>query len=71
LDMIMPDMSGPEVYRAMRSIDPNVRVLIASGFSIDKDIQALLDLDRGAAAYIQKPFLRCDLLAAVDRLLHM
>lgn len=64
LDMILPNMGGPELFRTMKSIHPEVRVLIASGFSIDKDIQALLDK---GAAFIQKPFLRDELLKAVRR----
>ena len=35
LDMIMPDMSGGEVFDRLREINPRVMVLLASGYSID------------------------------------
>jgi DNA-binding NarL/FixJ family response regulator len=50
----MPDKHGSKVFDALVAIDANVRVLIASGYSIDGDAMALLE--RGAAGFLQKPF---------------
>ena len=54
LDMIMPDMSGSMTYDRMKEIDPDIKVLLASGYSIDG--QATEILNRGCNGFIQKPF---------------
>ena len=54
LDMIMPDMSGGEVFDKLMELDPNVKMLLSSGYSIDG--QATEILERGCDAFIQKPF---------------
>ncbi|MDD5452302.1 MAG: PAS domain-containing protein [Desulfovibrionales bacterium] len=54
LDMIMPDMSGSEVYDIIKEINPAVRVLLSSGYSITG--QAAGILERGCDGFIQKPF---------------
>jgi len=54
LDMIMPDMRGSETYDRMKDINPNVKVLLSSGYSIDG--QATEILNRGCDGFIQKPF---------------
>jgi PAS domain S-box-containing protein len=59
LDMVMPELSGSETFRAMKNINPDVKVVIASGFSIAGEAQELLD--EGAFSFIQKPFLVSEL----------
>ncbi len=54
LDMIMPEMSGKETFAALQAIHPAVKVLLASGYSMDDEIRQLIG--RGAKGYIQKPF---------------
>ena len=54
LDMIMPDMSGGETYDRMKDINPEMKVLLSSGYSING--QATEILDRGCNGFIQKPF---------------
>ena len=54
LDMIMPDMSGYVTYDRMKDINPKVKFLLSSGYSIDA--QATEILDRGCNGFIQKPF---------------
>jgi len=54
LDMIMPDMGGGETYDTLKQINPKVRVLLSSGFSIDS--QASDIVERGCDGFIQKPF---------------
>jgi two-component system, cell cycle sensor histidine kinase and response regulator CckA len=54
LDMIMPDMSGSDTYDRMKKIDPDIKVLLASGYSING--QATEIMDRGCNGFIQKPF---------------
>ena len=59
LDMILPDMGGGEVYDRLKKVNPDVKVLLASGYSIDG--QASEILDRGCNGFIQKPFRISDL----------
>lgn len=54
LDMIMPDMGGAETFSRLKQIDPEVRVLLSSGYSVDG--QASEILDQGCSGFIQKPF---------------
>ncbi|MFZ7127079.1 MAG: response regulator [Desulfobacterales bacterium] len=53
LDMHMPGMKSCDVFDALRRIDPEVRVLLASGYSADKSVQTLLRT--GCSGFIQKP----------------
>jgi len=54
LDMIMPGMGGGEVFDRLREMEPHIRVLLSSGYSVDGKAQAILD--RGCNGFIQKPF---------------
>ena len=54
LDMIMPDISGGETYDLLRAINPQIKVLLSSGYSIDGQAQEILE--RGCDGFIQKPF---------------
>ena len=54
LDMIMPNLSGDELFYKLREIRPDVKVLIASGYSSDSRTSAVLR--DGAKGFIQKPF---------------
>jgi len=59
LDMVMPGMGGGEAYAGLKEIDPNVKVLLSSGYSMDG--QAAEILKRGCDGFIQKPFKLNDL----------
>ncbi len=54
LDMIMPGMNGDEVFDRLKAINPEVRVLLSSGYSING--QAVHILEKGCMGFIQKPF---------------
>ncbi|MEE8300177.1 MAG: response regulator, partial [Desulfatiglandales bacterium] len=54
LDMIMPDMGGGATYDRLKEINPDIKVLLSSGYSIDG--QATQILKRGCNSFIQKPF---------------
>ncbi len=63
LDMAMPVMAGPEMFRRARAADPSLRVLLTSGFASTEDSQALLR--EGAYGLVSKPYSPAHLLAAV------
>ncbi len=54
LDMIMPDMNGEQTYLNLKRLDPDVKVLLSSGYSIDG--QAAKIMQQGCNGFIQKPF---------------
>jgi two-component system cell cycle sensor histidine kinase/response regulator CckA len=54
LDMIMPVMGGAETYDRLKEINPDIKVLLSSGYSIDGQAQEIMD--RGCNGFIQKPF---------------
>ncbi len=54
LDMIMPDMNGREVFDGLKAINAHVKVLLASGYSIDGPAAQVMA--RGCSGFIQKPF---------------
>lgn len=54
LDMIMPGMTGGEVFDQIRQINPGARILLASGYSINGQAAAIMK--RGCDGFIQKPF---------------
>ena len=59
LDLIMPEMGGSETYDRLKEIDPDVKVLLSSGYSLGG--QATEILNRGCDGFIQKPFSLKDL----------
>jgi PAS domain S-box-containing protein len=54
LDVVMPEMGGGEAYDQLKKLNPDVKVLLSSGFSIDGEASDILD--RGCNGFIQKPF---------------
>ena len=54
LDMIMPEMDGGETYDRLKEINPAIKVLLSSGYSIDGQAEEILN--RGCDGFIQKPF---------------
>jgi two-component system, cell cycle sensor histidine kinase and response regulator CckA len=54
LDMLMPAMGGPETFQELKAIDPGVRVLLSSGYSLDGEAQEVMAA--GARGFIQKPY---------------
>jgi len=54
LDMILPGMDGNEIYDQLKGINPDVKVLLSSGYS--QNGQAAEILDKGCNGFIQKPF---------------
>jgi len=67
LDMIMPGMSGREVFSRLREIDPEVKVLLSSGYSIGYEAEELME--KGCKGFIQKPYSLADLSRIVSKAL--
>jgi len=56
LDLIMPGMDGKETFTELKKINPAVKVLLSSGYSIDGNTRQLLDM--GIRGFIQKPYVQ-------------
>ena len=67
LDIIMPDMGGGEVFDRIKEINPRVKVLLSSGYSIDG--QATEIMKRGCDGFIQKPFKANELSKTLKKIL--
>ena len=59
LDMIMPDISGKDTFNALQRINPSVRVLLSSGYSLDGPAKEIME--NGCRGFIQKPFTMSEL----------
>ncbi|HEY7528770.1 MAG TPA: ATP-binding protein, partial [Candidatus Deferrimicrobiaceae bacterium] len=64
IDMIMPNLGGRECFREIKAMNPGVRAILSTGFSLDGAVQEILD--DGIAGFIQKPFRLEDLSSAVS-----
>ncbi|MGK2943306.1 MAG: response regulator [Desulfuromonadales bacterium] len=54
MDLTMPHMGGEEAFHEMRQLDPEVKVIIASGYN-EQEITSLF-AGKGLSGFIQKPF---------------
>jgi CheY-like chemotaxis protein len=63
LDLTMPEMSGDDVLRAMRTRVPDQAVVLMSGYN-EQDVTNRV-VGRGHAGFLQKPFTVAELLGAV------
>ena len=66
-DMAMPGMSGIDTLSVLKSIDPKIEVIMATGFATLET--AVESMKRGAYDYITKPFQIDDLERLVSRAL--
>lgn len=54
LDMNMPQMGGKETYAKLKALDPEVRIIVSTGYS-SKGFE-FSDKGESAKAYLQKPY---------------
>ncbi len=67
LDMAMPVMSGRESFIEMKKINPEVKVLLASGFRKDERVEDILGL--GVKDFLQKPYTIASLAVAIKKVI--
>lgn len=67
IDMIMPQMSGGELFDRLKKINPTVSVILSSGYSVDGEAQKILE--RGCNGFLQKPFSRSQLSEKIRTIL--
>ncbi len=54
LDMIMPEMGGAETFQCLKAANPDVRVILSSGYSMNGEASRIIN--QGCKGFIQKPF---------------
>jgi hypothetical protein len=65
-DMVMPFLDGPATIHALRRLDPNVRIITASGLSENEQLAHALT----GTTFLLKPFTTEKLLTTVNQVLH-
>ena len=68
LDMIMPELSGLQVFEKLFSINNNVKVILTSGIETDIRIQKMMDA--GAKGFLKKPFSAYEITKIVKTVLN-
>ena len=59
IDMIMPGMNGSDTFDALQAVNPSVRAILSSGYSLNGKAQAIMD--KGVRVFLQKPYRLRDL----------
>ncbi|MGE3073171.1 MAG: PAS domain S-box protein [Dehalococcoidia bacterium] len=67
VDMTMPKMDGEETFRELRRINPDVRVVLMSGYSEQDATERFAG--KSLAGFIQKPYRPADLVAQIQKAL--
>ncbi len=67
MDLTMPHLDGEETFRELRRLEPNIRVLLMSGYNEQDAIARFVG--KGLAGFIQKPFNVDDLKNSLRALL--
>lgn len=67
IDMMMPDMDGRQTFLALKEINPDIKAIISSGFTLNQEID--LALKAGASAFLQKPYNRHEIFHHFETIL--
>jgi PAS domain S-box-containing protein len=67
LDMVMPHMDGHQLFEELKKINPDVRVLLSSGFALDARAEKILS--DGRHGWLKKPYNRDQLAQAMAAML--
>ena len=54
LDLLMPLMDGKETYRELKKIDPDIKVILSTGFGREGEIKELIS--EGILDVLPKPY---------------
>ncbi len=67
LDMVMPELDGHQVFNQMKKINPKVKVILSSGFSLEGEAHEILK--KGVKRFIHKPFRMTELAQVIEAVL--
>ncbi|MFD1216450.1 hybrid sensor histidine kinase/response regulator [Microbulbifer celer] len=66
LDMIMPQMDGQQLFAELKRINPDIKAMLSSGYSVESKVQEILKA--GILDCIKKPFTYDQLQAKISTL---
>ncbi|MDJ0814717.1 MAG: response regulator [Desulfobacterales bacterium] len=69
LDMIMPGMEAGDTFDRLKAINPAIKVILSSGYSLDQKATEILN--RGCNGFIQKPFNMKSLQEKIDEVVKL
>jgi CheY-like chemotaxis protein len=69
LDISMPQLSGYEVLNRIRAVDPHARVIISSGYAMDKTAES--GVLSAASGYLMKPYVLADMARTIRQVLDL
>jgi len=67
LDMVMPGMSGEETFLRIKELDPKIKVILSSGYSLAGEAQRIME--KGCDGFLQKPFTTAGLSQEIRKVL--
>ena len=67
LDMMMPKLNGRQTFQTLRGINPEIKVLISSGYNDDQELADILQ--KNNTGTLQKPYKITDLSSKINELL--
>ncbi len=67
LDMVMPKMDGRECFKRLKEINPDIKVIVASGFMNTSSVSEMRQA--GVQGFIQKPYRRAELSRLISELI--
>lgn len=68
LDMMMPVMNGRDCFNTLQQLNPQVCVLLSSGYIIEEDLKEMQK--KGLKGFIRKPYLSGPLSQAIQKALN-
>lgn len=54
IDMVMPNLAGPECFKELKALDPSVKAVLSSGYGLDDTARELMN--DGLLGVAQKPY---------------
>jgi PAS domain S-box-containing protein len=67
LDLTLPRLNGEQAFSEIRTIRPDARVILMSGYNDEQTMRRLTE--RGVAAFLRKPFSVADLRSTIGKAL--
>jgi two-component system, cell cycle sensor histidine kinase and response regulator CckA len=67
LDVVMPGLGGKETFLRLKDINPKIKVLLSSGYSIAGEVGEILK--EGVGGFVQKPYKDDELINKVREIL--
>lgn len=67
IDMIMPEMNGRDAFAEMKKVNPDIKAILSSGFSLDGASQSMMA--EGVRGFVHKPYRQNELITTISEIL--